>query len=201
MATTFNPDDVKLTPHSLSDYDLYWIGRLVRATANLEDIVNWHLHRLTNVSYDTLAKLLGKMSVNGRIALAKSFATFHGGNAKKFHDDTFETELFEMMIHCRNCVVHSVLLGITESGHLAFRANDTLAPDEQGIPFKVTTFKPEWIKLCAEYAEELIPIVEKTLKLEELRTGRSERGLVPRPPKARGKPQREQKPPPQSSEA
>jgi hypothetical protein len=193
-----SPVGSKLTPYKLSDEELLYIGRIIRATAEIEDIVNWYLFHLSNIPYAILAVLLGKMPVSSRIGLAKRFANWRGGEAKAFYDNVMGSNAVRDLFNYRNILAHGVLLGKTDAGDIAFQVQDSSSePQEEHVPLLVTAVPPSSLKETAELSEGLIPVLERSLQLEGRQGERLERGLE-RHPKGQPEPKPKHPRPPQS---
>ena len=74
-------EPVTVTPHTLSDDELKDIGRLVRAFAEIEDIVAVHLCQVGSLNEGQLAVLVGRLGISQRVKMAEQFAKGLGGAA------------------------------------------------------------------------------------------------------------------------
>jgi hypothetical protein len=197
MAEIRSPFGSKITPYELSNEEYYWIGRLVRATSELEDIINEHFVRVSRLSYGAAIIILGKMPSSGRLSIAKQFAKAHGGDVLAAHNECFEDEAFRHIIKTRNALVHGFLMGKTELGHVAFEIQETQGVEGQEVVVSVFTLPDGAIRAYALKAEAAISHFEERLNVKASRAERRLQELGPHT-KAQDKPRGGQKRPRQS---
>lgn len=182
-----------IKPYTIPDDVFAAMGRLIRASAEIEDIIGLQLCQVANITEAQSLVLLGKMPVSSRLQLASICANAMGGDAAKAQDICFDkNENFKFLMQCRNVVAHGLLLGLTDEDKVAFRTYDRTGVEGDVVSVQAASYAPEDFAIFAKMAEESIPKLEKILKLGPSRQKRRERGLDPhrksqpeRPPSAK----------------
>lgn len=146
----------KLQPCKLTDDQLLAIGRLIRACAEIEDLINLYLCRIADISEAHAIILLGRISGASRLKLAETFAVTRGEAVAAQHKACFGDQRFSDITRCRNTVAHGILLGKTENGEIAFQIHEPQA-DEGRVIQTVDAYSPDAFKVLADRAEHLIP--------------------------------------------
>ena len=173
------------TPADLDDQTLTEIGRLIRACAEIEDLVTFFICNLAEMSETRATVLLGRIGITQRIAIAKYLAQLSGGGAVTLCKHAFDAD-FQTILDCRNAVAHGVFLGTVEEGRLAFLTRKTVLPETDAARQVVEAYLPANIALYARTAEGAIPKLEEYLKVKELRQNRYGKPLSGHP-KAKAK--------------
>jgi len=199
MANLYSSVGSDLEPYELTNADLIAIGKLVRATAEIEDLVNGWLSQVSGIPLVAINHLIGKAGLASRVGLAQKFAQARGPNSLLIHNGLFETDRFRSIFKIRNTVVHGALLGLSETGQMTFLVSDPGEMREDGsVPNIAIGVKQKDILLAAEMAEGQIPIMETALRLRAWRAERRKQVLEPHS-KSQGRRQPKQKPPQRSS--
>jgi len=178
MAITYGSVERQLKPAKLPLKTLTEIGRLVRACAEIEDIIDLHIATLAEISESKATILLGRTAVTRRLEIAKHLAMTREGAALAAHNHAFDANFAEIL-KCRNAVSHGKLLGSTPDG-FAFLTADTAAPTGTAAIRIVIVFTALAIRQYAMMAEGAIPALEKHLKVQASREARLLRPLSPR---------------------
>lgn len=199
MARAYASKPSKLTAAALPCEVLLSIGRLVRACAEMEDIVTLYICRLSDVSEGRALILLGRSTFRQRLEIAKYFATAKGKATLALHKRCFPPDLQEIL-SCRNTVAHGTLLGQNEEGDFAFLTTNPLAPVDSYVRHVVESYSAESISAYATLVEEAIPGLEAHLSVGALRQKRLRQHLLPHR-KAQPAPRPKRKRPPRSSRA
>ncbi len=159
----------KLAPHTLSDSELLNIGRLIRACAEIEDIVTGYLCSLAKITHAQAIFLLGRASTSQRLAATRSFAVSQGEIAIKLYDECFGNDHYRDIIRCRNTVAHGRLLGKTEEGNIAFQVQETVGIEGEKVFLHVNAYPGDAFGAFAKMAESVIPQLVNRLHLEAWR--------------------------------
>jgi hypothetical protein len=176
------------------------IGRLIRACAEIEDIIGLHLNYLACIGEAESIILLGRLGAAAKLKMATTIAHMLGGEVQAVHDRCFDNEGFRGVMKCRNTVAHGLLLGVNDDGLLSFVTLDPAGGDEARLSMNVISYDPRHIGECADMAENSIPELERLLKLEAWRQKRRSRDLLPhRKAQTKEKQGAKQKRPPRSS--
>lgn len=198
MVATYPIRIGKLQEAALDDETLIAIGRLIRAFAQIEDLITLHIGKLTNLNEYAVTALLGRTAVTRRLAIAELLASMISPDALKRHKGCFNAEFTELQ-GVRNAVAHGALVGKTDSGEYAFMTGQAAPEPEMGVPQVVECYTTAGLKAYAEGAEKAIPQLVRILKLQPLLQTRTQRVLGPH---SKAQPQRKQsakpKRPPQS---
>jgi hypothetical protein len=180
MARAYATKPSKITPVKLSADTLTSIGRLVRAWAEIEDLITLFICKSMGLNESQSVLLIGKQGISRKLQIAAYIAKADSPAAAALHAHIFGDKFYDLH-HCRNAVAHGVLLGKTEAGTIAFLTSKTDEPLDGGAIIEVASFTEETIAACARIAEAAIPKIEKTLKLSALREIRLQQTLVALP--------------------
>ena len=188
-----------LKPVKITDDMNMAMGRLVRASSELEDIVTLFLCRMANIDEGRAIVLLGHSAVSAKLRIARVFAKARGAETAALFDQCFENEAFRKIIWCRNIVAHGILLGQTERGLIAFRTNGAMEANTSTVSVEVISLEFDAFSKAADAAEAAVIQLEVKLQVRSLREKRRKQVLDPhtkaqasRTPSA--KPQRQLKP-------
>jgi hypothetical protein len=193
MGKTYGSEPVHLKKTRLTKPPLLAIGKLVRAMAEIEDMVDLHICNLAEISESKATILLGRTAVTRRLEIAEALATLRPDSALQVHKTAFN-ELYFDLVDCRNAVAHGTLLGKGDDGRLYFLTSNTGKPQGERTPRVVLSYLPNQIIANANLALEGVPHYERHLQVEALRAERLQRPLTPHP---KGLKQQSAKPRPQ----
>lgn len=171
----------KLSRTTISDETHADIGRLIRAFAEIDDMLTAHISDLAHTSESRGSVLLGRSPISTKIAVALYLAKMEDQTAIDVHNSVFDADEFKHSLKCRNAVAHGALLGENENGELSFLTTTTLNPDNDAASMEVLSYTPDRIKACANAMTDAVPRIEKVLKLSALRERRLLRSLEPHP--------------------
>ena len=181
MPKTYASTPTGLTPGMIDDDVLLAIGRLVRACAELEDMLMLFICNLSGLSEAKTVVMLGRMPVSQRIEIAGRLAALYGQTvALEIHELCFDVN-YKELVDCRNDVVHGVFLGYDEGGALAFLAQRASGVSEAAVRQQVASYSPAQIKEAADLTEERVRDYPAILKIEKKRAARARRMLFPHP--------------------
>lgn len=178
MVTYYSPDTVSLKQEELGEPEYAAIGRLIRACAEIEDLVTLSVADLLQTSEAAAVVALGQTPISKKLAIANYLAGTRSADwvarfAECFGDD------YKEVITCRNAVAHGVYVGRWGDGRWAFLTAKT-EPPIPGATFQVViSFKTEDIELYAASARDLVQYIEKTLGLSTHRKSRHAQSLLP----------------------
>lgn len=178
MPIAYSPKHSKLIPAKLPVKVLTSIGRLVRAFAEIDDLITLYICNLAEVSESRAIVMLGRTQGSTRVDIAYYLAKMTGEKITAIHKEIFNSSYTECR-KCRNAVAHGVFLGKTEEGHFAFLTSDTAEPTGPSAIQIAISFSPRNIEGYAKIAEESIPMIIERLKLSSLRDTRLGRPLRP----------------------
>ena len=193
MKPVYGDKAVNVTPAQLDDKALLAIARLVRACAELEDIVNLFICNLAEISESRMVVLLGKSAISKRVEIAEYLAKMGTKTAQELATWAFN-EGFWNTFRCRNDVAHGVLLGKNEEEAWSFLTAKTETPEGPSAIQIVASYETSFLEIMATTAEEAIPQLEERLKLKDQRAARHGRPLAPHR-KAQRRSQRDAKQP------
>lgn len=198
MKPVYAADAIGVTPHPLDEPTLLAIARLIRACAELEDLVNLFICNLAEINESRMVVMLGKSAISKRVEIAEYLAKMGSKSAQELSTWAFN-EGFWNTFRCRNDVAHGVLLGRNDDGAWSFLTAKTETPEGPSAIQIVSSYTTEFLQAMADAAEAAISQLETKLKLKEMRQARHGRPLGPhrkaRPqPKQGAKRQRQQRP-------
>jgi hypothetical protein len=192
MGKSYGTKPVHLKKAKLTRPLFLAIGKLVRAMAEIEDMVDLHICNLAELSESKAFILLGRTAVTRRIEIAEALAILRTDDAHKVHKRMFD-ERYSDLVDCRNAVAHGTLIGKGEGRLYFLSSNPGGKPNDGRAPRQVSSYTPHQIIKNAELAQELVPHYERHLQVEVLRAERLQRPLTPHPKglgQAGAKPQR-----------
>jgi hypothetical protein len=186
MPVIYSSEPSNLKPATIDDATLLQIGKLIRATAEIEDLITLYICNLAEINASKAIILLGRTAVTRRLEIAEYLASMIGPHVTQLHKANF-TALFGEVLSCRNAVAHGIFMGMTENGRYAFLTAKTVETTIPSAVQIVESYRPSDIKEFARVAEEFIPILETNLKLQPLRAERLRRPLSPHRKGLKGK--------------
>lgn len=178
MVRTYGDKEERFTATKLPAKVLTDIGRLIRAFAEIEDLITLYICNLAEINQSRALVLLGKAAITRRLEMAEYLAQMTGPEITAEHGKIFNSG-FRDALECRNCAAHGVLLGKTSDGRYAFLTDKTAPTSNESAIQIAITYDAESISAYAVVAERAIPQIEKRLKLQELRAERRQRPLLP----------------------
>lgn len=198
MPRSYSSEEQALSPAKLPRKTLADIGQLVRAFADIEDLVTHYICNLAEISESRALVLLGKAALTRRLEMAEYLAQMTGVEIATLHKQIFNS-MFREALECRNSVTHGILLGKTKEGEYAFLTSKTEPPTGKSAIQLAITYNAVTIAAYAKLAEDAVPMIEKHLKIEGRRASRLRQPLLPhrkaRPPrKPSSKPERQPQP-------
>ena len=176
MGISYGATEAKLVPAKLPIAVLASMGTIVRAFAEIDDMVNLHISNMGEVKEGMAAILLGRTPISGKLKIAAYLAQLRG--ILKFHDTIFDAE-FRELLKVRNVVAHGVLLGKAADKRYAFLTDGQLEPADLKLIRETMSFTAHDFKAYAEQAMTLASSVETSLKLGTLRKTRFQQLLRP----------------------
>lgn len=198
MVRFYGDKEERFTATKLPTKVLADIGRLIRAFAEIEDLITLYICQLAEINQSRALVLLGKAAITRRLDMAKYLAQMTGPEITAEHTKIFNSG-FRDALECRNCVAHGVLLGKTSDGRYAFLTDKTVPTNIESAIQVAISYDAHSIWAYAKVAEQAIPQIEKRLKLQELRAERLQRPLLPhRKAQPRRQPSAKPSRPPQS---
>lgn len=190
MPVTYSDKSTSIRPYALSDEQHAAIGRLVRACAEIEDIINLRLAKLAQVPEGIVLVFLGRTSITNRLKILKLVSEGNGPQAEELFAQAFDNPDWRDIQEMRNTVAHGRLLGLTEDGNIAFSVVEPMGIDNVRVHMTVNAYNPEAFGILAHMAEDVIPQMEAAFGLKALREKRRQPTLAPHnmalPPEQRG---------------
>lgn len=197
MSKVYPSEPAPVKPAILPDDVLLSIGKLVRACAEIEDILDLFISGLAGIDESKTGILLGRTAMTRRIEIALELANLRTDGAAKLHAKAFDT-MWDDIVFCRNAIAHGSFMGETEHG-FAFR---TAIPGPIKGETKLRTvvvFPAATIHDFATIATKRVPELERLFEVVAQRIERQTRSLLPHK-KAQPRASAERQPPPQSSQ-
>src|SRR5688572_5544958 len=111
MPTTYSPKGTSIRPYELTAEQHAAIGRLVRACAEIEDIINLRLYDLADIIEGVGMVFLGRTSVVKRLELLRLLSQGRGSDAYDLYKQAFDNTDYRDLVSMRNTVAHGYLLG------------------------------------------------------------------------------------------
>jgi hypothetical protein len=178
MVTYYSPDTVELKQEDLGNPEFAAIGRLIRACADIEDLVTLAVADLMGSSEAAVVVALGQTPISKKLAIGNYLAGTRDADWVARFAECFGQDYKEIIV-CRNAVAHGVLVGRWADGRWAFLTARTEPPLPGATFQQVISFKTQDLNLYAGLAEELAKYIEQTLGLATQRKLRHGRSLLP----------------------
>ena len=173
------------------------VGRLVRAVAEMEDILDLFIGSLAQLSESRTTIMLGRTAISKKLEIALDLAKTRDDAALGHFKAAFD-QTFLDIIECRNVVAHGKLLGETKEGFAFLTTNPGPVREDSKIRI-VVSYAGKTIEALAALAEIRVPEMEAFLQVADQRAERLLRPLLPHS-KAQLQGKRSPPSPPQSSE-
>jgi len=171
-----------LEPYELDLGDQALIGQIIRACAEIEDIVTLWLCEVSQLSEGHLILLSPRMQISAKVEAAGKFAKHRGGKWAEQHREAFCHEDFQALIKCRNTLAHGALLGKDPDGRIVFRVPDYLGERmDEGIAIEAFGYSFEQLATFAALAQTWVGQFEEGLQLRSLREKRRAQALGAHP--------------------
>lgn len=177
MPRTYGSKELEVKPADLPNEVLLAIGCLVRAVAEMEDILDLFIGNLAGLSESRTTIMLGRTAISRKLETAHELAKTREDKALEHFKTAFD-EGFNDILECRNVVAHGKFLGKTEEGYAFLTANPGPVRDDSKIRI-VVSYSARTIVALAHLAEIRLPEMERYLQLEERRAERLLRPLLP----------------------
>src|SRR4051812_5383110 len=98
VVVTYASEPSELRPYVLTDDELRGLGRLIRACAEIEDIIDLYLYRLADISEGAGKLLLGRVPASARLNMIEAFAKSHGPEPLKLYRLVFDNEHYRAIV-------------------------------------------------------------------------------------------------------
>lgn len=164
-------DTVVVTRRPLSDDEHLVIGRIVRASADLEDCLNLWICKLSDIDESRAAVLLGRTNISTKLATAEALSKLRAGGAPELHRKAFGPPV-DQLLQCRNAVAHGALAGETDDSHLLFVTNVNTEYKEAELQRRADAYSIGTLNVIAMGAELLVSRLDDLLGLAALREKR-----------------------------
>lgn len=156
MSHSYGATHSTTQPTSLNDDVLVSIGRLIRAFAEIEEIVTLFISALAKLNQSQAVIILSRAQLTRKLAIAEQLATIAGEQHLERYKACFATVSFKNAQECRNIMAHGILFGLGEDGLLAFLTDKTDAPEGQSTIQLVASYHPDTIASWAKWAADSV---------------------------------------------
>lgn len=165
------PTTVRVEPKSLDDDALLAIGKIVRAAADLEDVIDLWIFKLAKISEAEATVLLGRTNISKKLAVAEGLAKLRTGNETELHGLVFDGNM-KRLLSCRNATAHGVLVGKTSDEKWAFLTSTTLAYDSGGVVKRSDAYSTATLQKIARVGAGRVALMDEILGLQPWREKR-----------------------------
>ena len=166
-----------LSPYQLTDELYLASAKILRAAAEIEDIVNLTVAQFADLSESKASVLLGRSPLAARIRIARKLGSLRKDAALKAFDKAFEPP-FKDFLRLRNTLAHGALLGVNDDGDIFFQTNEVSGFEDDAVVAEAIGWPPATIKFWGDKAEEYVEYIETTLQLRDKRQGQERRELL-----------------------
>jgi hypothetical protein len=196
MARIYPSEKATVKPSELPDDIVLSIGKLVRACAEMEDILDLFICGLAEISESKATILLGRTAVTRRVEIALELAKLRTDEAVTVHKKAFDSA-FDDILYCRNVVSHGTFMGTSEHGYVFRTALPGPTLTDQKLRLAVA-LPAQTIHDTAALATLRAAELEEFLQVKEQRAERQTQSLSPHN-KSQPLASAKRPPPPQSS--
>ena len=168
----------KLSQPPLPDELIALIGRMVRAIADVENLVTLYIIKLTNLTESQAVVLLGRLALKSRIDTAGKLARLSGPDEHDSFKAAFGHDMGRV-IECRNALTHGIYLGADEKGQFFFRTDKESEIQTEILGLTTTGYSIDSIRTHVEAVEGHLLGLAERLQLEGMLQVRQQTRLVP----------------------
>jgi hypothetical protein len=192
---------ITITPREQSDEELLVIGRIVRASAGLEDCLNLWICKLAKCDEATSAVMLNRSNIATKLSIAEGLAKLTSKDAAELHKTAFDSAI-NQLLSCRNAVAHGAFAGETDDGAAAFVTNVNFDYKPANLERRADCYSIGNLNVIAMSAERRVSQLDDLLGLRALRKKRQwQHALLQQAGQPKGKQDAKQKRPTRSSRA
>lgn len=173
---TCGEQPARLCQHRISDAGLTAIGRLVRATSEIEDCLECIIIKLAKIDETRKVALLGRTPYSAKVGIARTLAKVAGADEAVKLRKAFNNHL-EKLVKYRNIIVHGAYLGSTRPGEWVFQSRDVDDISDGRIRMPCFVFTTRQIEEWATAGECYVTLFEKMFQLHALRDRSSQLDL------------------------
>lgn len=179
MPHSYGATHVTTQPIALGDDVLASVGKLMRAFAEIEEILSLFICALAKLNQSQSVILLGRAPLSKKLAMAEQLAAIAGGQHLARYSACFDIAEFKDAHTCRNIMAHGILLGLDSEGMLAFLTDKTDAPEGPSAIQLVASYSPATIAGWANWAANNIEPIASALGLRSWLKRHQPQALLP----------------------
>jgi hypothetical protein len=188
---------VDIKPVKLSKPALLAIAQIVRASADLEDVINLWICKLTKLSQSKATVILGRSNISTKLEIAEALANICG--EIELHKIIFDQNMANLL-RCRNAVAHGHYIGKAKSGWI-FSTSVTLGYEGDQVAKRAEAYSTRTLATVASVSAGRIALMDDILGLKPLRDKRQTQRLPEyQPGRKRKKASSKRKPPRKASQ-
>lgn len=176
-----------LTAKPISEADYTHAGKIMRAFAEIDDMLTLHIGNLTGVDPARATILLGRSPLSAKINTAATLAKLASAAAAATHATVFDSTLLVIGQKFRNALAHGTYLGVDSDGAYAFLTPTPTDASAERLQLEVLAIDPASLADVATKLLVALPEIERVLRLTTLRQRRFPQRLEAHP---KGQPQR-----------
>lgn len=166
MVRNYSGEGATLTPAEIDDETALQMARIIRAVAEVENLIIFYFMSLSGFNESQALAVIGQNQISTNISKCGDLADIKGQSFKVAHDATFN-DAWRDVLFIRNVIAHAHLLGMTEKGDLAFRVlRDPLKNESAKTVFNVICYPPSAFKQWADIASTVAPAMLNNHQLE-----------------------------------
>lgn len=154
MVRMYRPKAGSLHPGLMSDGALRDIGRIVRACADIEDLVTLRICKLVDLDEPTVTAILGRAPLVRRLKTLEYFESISGKRALTRHRGRFGSA-YDQIMETRNVVAHGSFIGLDEQDRYCFLTDISERPEAGEALKRVVSASETAISAFARDAEKL----------------------------------------------
>lgn len=152
------------------------IGRIIRSTAEIEDIVSLAVGKYAKITESATMVMMGRSAIRTRLQILQALASAVDEH-KSGPLDWLLGGNFTALTACRNAVAHGVFMGADPKGNFCFITARIVDSENGGSVQAVKGYDLEALRFMATAGETVLPMLEHGLGLEALRQRRREQPL------------------------
>lgn len=171
---------VKMSQEKITEDAFVAIGRIVRACADLEDVLNLWICKLSGLSEAASTAILGRTNISTKKSLALALAKLKGEAFVELHNTAFDDNMSRLLT-CRNAVAHGAYTGRTDDGKWSFLTATTVAYENGGLSKQSLAYSTEALAQIANAGTIKIGAMDRLLGLKPWRDKRQWQDLAVHP--------------------
>lgn len=157
----------EITHCELPDSMVAHIGAIIRAFAEIENLINLRASRLLGLEFSDTIVALGRAALRAKVEVIRTLAQKHSAFESELHDQIFAAE-WRYLVGARNALAHGVLLGKCESGLFHFLTSNSHVHDIGSVDLECISLAEDQVANMPAALYILTETMKKGFRLQPL---------------------------------